>query len=138
MLPLIETIELARYRGFRDRHEQGLSRLTLVYGENSSGKSALIRIPAVLAESRTSGRPGINLDAAGKILISGNIYSGGNPVMTVMRFLPNGTLDPTFASGGVSPRWSTRHALTNRGSPGGPAAPQRRAGAARRSFSPSA
>jgi hypothetical protein len=61
--PQIQAFELARYRGFRDSQRLPLSRLTLVYGENNSGKSALVRIPPLLAGSRTIGRPGLDLDA---------------------------------------------------------------------------
>jgi hypothetical protein len=60
--PKIEAIELARYRGFRDEQQVALARLSLVYGENNSGKSALIRVPPLLAGSRTVGRPGLDLD----------------------------------------------------------------------------
>ena len=63
MAPQIQSIELARYRGFRDSQGLFLSRLNLVYGENNAGKSALVRIPPLLAGSRTIGRPGLDLDA---------------------------------------------------------------------------
>ncbi len=62
MAPQIQSIELARYRGFRDSQRLPLSRLNLVYGENNAGKSALIRIPPLLAGSRTTGRSGLDLD----------------------------------------------------------------------------
>jgi predicted ATPase len=61
--PQIQAIELARYRGFRDHQRPALSRLTLIYGENNSGKSALVRIPPLLAGSRTIGSPGLNLES---------------------------------------------------------------------------
>lgn len=61
MTPQIKSIELARFRGFRDAQRPEFSRLNLIYGENSSGKSALLRIPALLAASRTPGRPGLDL-----------------------------------------------------------------------------
>ena len=38
-----------------------LLRLNLVYGENNAGKSAFVRIPALLAASRTPGRAGLDL-----------------------------------------------------------------------------
>jgi AAA domain, putative AbiEii toxin, Type IV TA system len=60
--PKIEAIELARYRGFREEQRVALARLSLVYGENNSGKSALVRVPPLLAGSRTVGRPGLDLD----------------------------------------------------------------------------
>lgn len=61
--PLIQSVEIARYRGFRDDRRVSLSRLTLVYGENNSGKSALVRVLPLLAASRTIGRPGLDLEA---------------------------------------------------------------------------
>jgi predicted ATPase len=60
----IEAVEFARYRGFREGQRVSLSRLTLIYGENNAGKSALVRIPALLAGSRAPGRAGLNLDTA--------------------------------------------------------------------------
>lgn len=61
MAPQIQSIELARYRCFRDAQRPELSRLNLVYGENNAGKSAFLRVPALLAASRTPGRPGLDL-----------------------------------------------------------------------------
>ena len=63
MVPQIQSIQLARYRGFRDLQRLSLARLNLLYGENNAGKSALVRIPPLLAGSRASGRPGLDLDA---------------------------------------------------------------------------
>ncbi len=63
MVPQIQSVELARYRCFRDPQSLALGRLTLVYGENNSGKSALVRAPVLLARSRTPGNPGLDLDA---------------------------------------------------------------------------
>jgi len=59
--PRIETLTFARYRAFRDEQTVKLGRLTLVYGENNAGKSALLRLPALLAVSRTPGEPGLTL-----------------------------------------------------------------------------
>ena len=61
MAPRIQSFELARYRGFRDAQRLELLRLNLVYGENNAGKSALVRVPALLAASRTPGRAGLDL-----------------------------------------------------------------------------
>lgn len=61
MAPLIQSIDVARYRGFRDAQRCSLGRLTLLYGENNAGKSALLRALPVLAESRTPGRAGLSL-----------------------------------------------------------------------------
>lgn len=63
MAPQVQSIQLVRYRGFRDPQKLSLARLNLLYGENNAGKSALVRILPLLAGSRTSGRPGLNLDA---------------------------------------------------------------------------
>lgn len=41
MVPAIQALDFARYRAFRDEQSVALSRLTLVYGENNAGKSAL-------------------------------------------------------------------------------------------------
>lgn len=57
----IRSLDLARYRAFRDAQRAGLLRLNLVYGENNAGKSALVRVPALLAASRTPGRAGLDL-----------------------------------------------------------------------------
>lgn len=63
MAPQVQSIQLVRYRGFRDPQKLSLARLNLLYGENNAGKSALVRVLPLLAGSRTSGRPGLNLDA---------------------------------------------------------------------------
>lgn len=57
----LQSLEFARYRGFRDAHQLKLSRLNLVYGENNAGKSAFVRVPALLAASRMPGRAGLDL-----------------------------------------------------------------------------
>jgi hypothetical protein len=59
--PRIQALEIARYRGFRDAQRAELLRLNLVYGENNAGKSAFVRVPALLAASRTPGRAGLDL-----------------------------------------------------------------------------
>lgn len=41
---LIKSFEVQNYKGFRDRQPIELAPLTLLYGENSSGKSALLRL----------------------------------------------------------------------------------------------
>ncbi|HMV67279.1 MAG TPA: AAA family ATPase [Myxococcota bacterium] len=53
-----------RYRCFRDEQRLTLDRLTLVYGENNAGKSALGRLLPWLAASHTPDRAGLALDAA--------------------------------------------------------------------------
>lgn len=64
MLPKIQTLEFARYRGFRDIQRPKLERLNVVYGENNAGKSAFVRVPALLSASRTPGRAGLELGEA--------------------------------------------------------------------------
>jgi hypothetical protein len=60
----LQSLEFGRYRGFREVQRLVLSRLSLVYGENNAGKSALVRIPSILADSRAIGRPGLEMDSA--------------------------------------------------------------------------
>lgn len=61
---LIKSFEVQNYKGFRDRQPIELAPLTLLYGENSSGKSALLRLVPWIAESMADTRPGPSLDAA--------------------------------------------------------------------------
>ena len=61
---LIKSFEVQNYKGFRDRQLIELAPLTLLYGENSSGKSALLRLMPWIAESMADKRPGPNLDGA--------------------------------------------------------------------------
>lgn len=56
----ISKLTFARYRAFRDPQTVTLGRLTLLYGRNSSGKSAVLRLPKLLADSM-GGSPGLNL-----------------------------------------------------------------------------
>lgn len=60
---LIKSFEVQNYKGFRDRQLVNLAPLTLLYGENSSGKSALLRLAPWIAESMADPRPGPCLDA---------------------------------------------------------------------------
>jgi predicted ATPase len=60
---LIRSFDVQNYKGFRDRQTVGLASLTLLYGENSSGKSALLRLLPWLSESMADERPGPVLDA---------------------------------------------------------------------------
>ncbi|CUK12830.1 AAA family ATPase [Achromobacter xylosoxidans] len=61
---LIKSFEVQNYKGFRDRQLIDLAPLTLLYGENSSGKSALLRLVPWIAESMRDTRAGPALDAA--------------------------------------------------------------------------
>ncbi|MDX9724207.1 MAG: AAA family ATPase, partial [Myxococcota bacterium] len=59
---LIHSFEVTNYKGFRDAQRVELASLTLFYGENSSGKSALLRLLPWIAESMADSRPGPCLD----------------------------------------------------------------------------
>jgi len=61
---LIHSFEVHNYKGFRDHQPVELARLTLFYGENSSGKSALLRLLPWISESMADFRPGPVLDGA--------------------------------------------------------------------------
>lgn len=66
MIPLaslIDSIALSRYRCFRDPGQIKLGRLTLVYGQNNAGKSALVRLPALLADSQQPAERGLNANS---------------------------------------------------------------------------
>lgn len=56
----IVSFDMSGYRCFREKQTLSLGRLTLVYGRNNTGKSALIRLPPLIAGSM-SGTPGLNL-----------------------------------------------------------------------------
>lgn len=58
----IRSFSVENYKGFFDRQEIELAPLTLFYGENSSGKSALVRVLPWIAESMADPRPGPRLD----------------------------------------------------------------------------
>src|ERR1700748_3111535 len=45
----IRSLLLENYRSFRDRQEIELAPITIVLGKNNTGKSALVRLPLVLA-----------------------------------------------------------------------------------------
>ena len=59
---LIRSFEVRNYKGFRDSQLVELAPLTLFYGENSSGKSALLRLLPWLSESMADERAGPVLD----------------------------------------------------------------------------
>jgi hypothetical protein len=59
---LIRSFEVRNYKGFRDPQPVELAPLTLLYGENSSGKSALLRLLPWIAESMMDRRAGPTLD----------------------------------------------------------------------------
>ncbi|GEM_PF-4444212 len=60
MTAQLDSIEFTRYRCFRERQKVEFGRLTLVYGENNSGKSAVVRLPALLADSMHQESEGLN------------------------------------------------------------------------------
>jgi len=84
--PAITRLRFSRYRCFRDRNEVALGRLTLVYGENNAGKSALVRLPALLADSRTPGRAGLDTNSV--------LLSNGSPRQIQWRGLLRDTESP--------------------------------------------
>lgn len=61
---LIRSFEVRNYKGFREHQPVELAPLTLLYGENSSGKSALLRLLPWISESMADDRPGPILDGA--------------------------------------------------------------------------
>ena len=61
---LIRSFEVQNYKGFRERQVIDLAPLTLLYGENSTGKSALLRLLPWISESMSDPRPGPVLDGA--------------------------------------------------------------------------
>lgn len=61
MLPRFDSLRFSRYRAFRDEQSLTLGRLNLVYGKNNVGKSALLRLPQLVAISKTLGEPGLTL-----------------------------------------------------------------------------
>lgn len=59
---LIRSFSVQNYKGFRDHQVVELGPLTLLYGENSAGKSALLRLLPWISESMSDPRPGPVLD----------------------------------------------------------------------------
>ena len=97
-MPLqIESVTVARYRGFRDPQHGALGRLTLLYGENNAGKSALLRTLPILAESRGPGRAGLALGepvrraAFREVQWRGGVPSGQDDDMVLGLGLSDGT-----------------------------------------------
>lgn len=97
MAPPIQFVDVARYRGFRDAQRWSLGGLTLFYGENNAGKSALLRALPLLSESRTPGRPGLSLGepvrgaAFREVQWRGGVPSGEDDDMVLGVGLANGT-----------------------------------------------
>jgi hypothetical protein len=67
-MPTLSSISAARYRSFASRADIELRPLTLLYGKNSAGKSALLRLLPILADSieATAGSPLELSGAAGR------------------------------------------------------------------------
>lgn len=61
---LVRSFDVQNYKGFRERQTVELAPLTLLYGENSTGKSALLRLLPWMSESMSDHRPGPVLDGA--------------------------------------------------------------------------
>ncbi|MBK7755221.1 MAG: AAA family ATPase [Deltaproteobacteria bacterium] len=77
---VIRELRVQNYKGFRDAQRVELRPLTLFYGENSAGKSALVRLLPWIAESMADPRPGPMMDGevAREALWQDLVYSG-NP-----------------------------------------------------------
>lgn len=81
---MIRSFEVQNYKGFRDQQTVELAPLTLFYGENSSGKSALLRLLPWIAESMTDTRPGPTLDATvGREALWGDLAHIANPQQAI-------------------------------------------------------
>ncbi|MFT4978265.1 MAG: hypothetical protein ACI8S6_004173, partial [Myxococcota bacterium] len=65
----IKTVRVQQYRSFRDETDLHLARLTLLYGINNSGKSALARLMPWISDSLAS-RQGSGLNIRSKSLFS--------------------------------------------------------------------
>lgn len=75
---VIRELRVQNYKGFRDAQRVELRPLTLFYGENSAGKSALVRLLPWIAESMADPRPGPMMDGevAREALWQDIVYSG--------------------------------------------------------------
>ncbi|QQZ30661.1 AAA family ATPase [Thiothrix subterranea] len=62
-MPLF-SVEVEGYRAFRDKAKIDIHPLTLLYGENQAGKSTLLRLLVLLADSLYSGRGLLNLHSS--------------------------------------------------------------------------
>lgn len=77
---LIGSFYVKNYKGFRDRQVVDLAPLTLLYGENSTGKSALLRLLPWMSESMSDLRPGPVLDGAvGREALWSDLVHIGSP-----------------------------------------------------------
>ncbi|MBU0552863.1 AAA family ATPase [Myxococcota bacterium] len=59
----LSSLEFSRYRCFRDPQRVELGAVNLIYGENNAGKSALLRLLPLIADARTMGQEGFNLES---------------------------------------------------------------------------
>jgi len=95
---LIRSFDVQNYKGFRDRQVVDLAPLTLLYGENSTGKSALLRLLPWMSESMSDHRPGPVLDGAvGREALWSDLVHIGSPthpivVTVVLAGRPQGEL----------------------------------------------
>lgn len=77
---LISSFCVQNYKGFRDQQTIELAPLTLLYGENSAGKSALLRLLPWISESMSDTRPGPALDGAiGREALWSDLVHIGSP-----------------------------------------------------------
>lgn len=78
---LIRSFCVQNYKGFRERQAIDLAPLTLLYGENSTGKSALLRLLPWMSESMSDHRPGPVLDGAvGREALWNDLVHIGSPM----------------------------------------------------------
>lgn len=98
---MLKSFAIENFKGFAGRQEIELAPLTLFFGQNSSGKSTLLRILPWLAESMLDKRPGPRLDgevareATWDDLV--NVQAPSAPVLLGLNF-----------QGGASVQWSIR------------------------------
>lgn len=82
---LIRAFGVLNYKGFREPQTVELAPLTLLYGENSSGKSALLRVLPWIAESMDDIRPGPRMDGAvGREALWSDLAHVGTPSAAIV------------------------------------------------------
>jgi hypothetical protein len=103
---LIRSFEVRNYKGFRDSQPVELAPLTLLYGENSSGKSALLRLLPWISESMADNRSGPVLDGVvGREALwsdLAHISTPRHPMEVIVTWATGSTANWTFR-GGVLP-----------------------------------
>ncbi len=107
---MLKKIHFSNFKGFQGSHEAPLSRITLIFGANSAGKSALIHLLALVAQSTPRVGPG--LASTHPLVFSGrNVDLGGfrNVINAHDESLPlQVAFDVSPAERGRGPRMSSR------------------------------